>query len=121
MVSRDAGMGCGTSAGLAFITKRLRLVREYGTAPGSTRERLSIAGTISPADVYAAFVSPTCYQLSIPKTLFEKRPDFKLVLVHLRTIIFLKVEVIPIYFVTAKYHRSVYVYFTGLFLIFKQL
>lgn len=108
MVCHEAGMGSSATAGLAFSMKRL--VREYGSALESTHGSLSISGTVSPADVYAAFVRPACYKLEILKTLIQNRTDFNLVLPHLRTIVFLKVEVIPVILVRAKYHRSVYVY-----------
>lgn len=98
-------MGATSNAGLAFGIRRL--VREYGTALGGVYGTLSISGTVSPVDVYRAFASPTCYKLNVLSKIIKRRRDEDLVLSYLRTIISLKVEVIPVHFMVAKYRRSV--------------
>lgn len=114
MVNAECGMGSSSSSGLAFTIKRL--VREYGSAPNLTLEKLSISGTVAFADIIRCFLQPVCYKLSIIQMLISKRPDFKDVASSLSILIKQKVEVIPVFFMVSKSHRSVYVYFRVFFL-----
>lgn len=117
MVSKECGMGSSSCSGLAFTIKRL--VRDYGSASNQTLGKLSISGTVGFADINRCFIQPVCYKLSLLHTLMSERPDFKYVLSSLIIQIRQKVEVIPVFLMASKSHRSAYVYFSLFFVVFQ--
>lgn len=75
IASAQLGMGSSVNAELAFKLKRL--TREYGVHCDFPLGRLSVCGTISPMDVYSAYVNCHNYKLSIVKGRFRRRPDYE--------------------------------------------
>ncbi|KAF0691319.1 Uncharacterized protein FWK35_00032287, partial [Aphis craccivora] len=104
VVSNEAGMGTSNAAGLAFYIRML--VQEYGTSEGQSFGRLSVAGTVPAKDVYRAYVSCHCYELAIIKGLFERRRDFDIVKLILKSIIKAEFEVVPLSFLVTRSLRA---------------
>ena len=97
VIAEESGLSRSTSPETAFSLKRL--VREYGASGDRPFKSFSIAGTISHADVYNSFVNPRLYKLSIIKTMYIKRKDFKEVCDRVKDHVYTNIEVIPVFYV----------------------
>jgi len=96
------------SVGTVFTIRKL--VRQYGSSSDAALDRLSISETVSPPDAFLALVNLTSYKTVIVRLLFQRRSDFDEVKKLLRDLVRRVVEVVPVFFIFPKSHRTVYVY-----------